>query len=67
MKIYTSNEVCAILKIKHPALGDLAKNKADFKIAVNTWNADLIDQEKRGRDYRKQIYKKPLHGGDSYA
>jgi hypothetical protein len=67
MRTYTSNEVCAILETRHTCLGKLAENKPGFKIATNTWNADLIDEEKKERDYRKQIYKKPLHGGDSYA
>jgi hypothetical protein len=67
VRTYTSNEVCAILKTRHTCLGKLAKNKPEFKIATNTWNADLIDEEKKERDYRKSIIWKPIYGGDSYA
>jgi len=67
VRAYTSNEVCAILKIRHSCLGKLAKAKPGFKIAVNTWDADLIDEEKKERDYRKTIIWKPIYGGDSYA
>jgi len=69
MRTYTTKEVCDILRINKSAIAtmDLYK-KPGVKVGLNTWNADMVDEEAREREYRKKIYKEPprVYGGGSY-